>query len=169
MSYVTFEAAANVTCDVIWLLFMSHVTSQESHVTSCDVISMSYDITFPSHSGHHTLWTASECHMWCHMMSFWDHMTWHSWCDGAALAGSVPPPVKWSRAGLFMLCIKHISCLYNTMAVTHANPVYMSHVMSYDTKMTSYDVTCDFWVALKCHMWCHMTLFNVACYSESAL
>ena len=117
MSYVTFEAAANVTCDVIWHLFMSHATSQESHVTSCDVILMSYDITFPSHSGHHTLWTASECHMWCHF-----EVTWHD-IPGvmSRCTGSIPPCEL--RAGLFMLCIKHISCIYNTLAVTHANPV----------------------------------------------
>ena len=144
---------SRVACDIMWCHFdviWHHISKpfwtsypldgiRMSHVMSYDVILRSHDMTF---------------------------LVWWR-CAGWQCAPS--PPVKWSRAGLFMLCIKHISCIYNTMAVTHANPVYMSHVMSYDTKMTSYDVTCDFWVALKCHIWCHMTLFNVACYSESAL
>ena len=96
--------------------------------------------------------------IWCHFEVTWHDIPGVMW----RCAGSVPPPVKWSRAGLFMLCIKHISCIYNTMAVTHANPVYMSHVMSYDTKMTSYDVTCDFWAVTcdmsKSHMTSHVTL-----------
>ena len=163
---------------VIWHHMWHLSATQKSHVTSYDVVLVSYDITCDMYTGlacvtaivlyiHDICFIQSinkpaRLHITggggggpcqrrapsCHVTSKWHHMTSH-------VTFGCRPKGMMSRM------------VWKCDVIWHQNDITWCHMRLLGSRMRheqmSYDITCDIGRRLKCHIWHHMTSCDMTC------